>query len=39
VWALENRPLVTDGPALTKFPAPSQEQPIDIQRIPSGGRH
>jgi len=38
VRALENRPLVIDGPGPSKFPAqPAQDQP-DIQRISSGVR-
>jgi transcription antitermination factor NusG len=39
VRVLENRPLVTDGRSPLKFPAqPSQDEPIDTQRISSGVR-
>jgi transcription antitermination factor NusG len=38
VRALENWPLVTDGPAPTKFPAQPSQGQLDIQRISSGVR-
>jgi len=40
VRALESRPLVIDSSLPEKFSAqPSEEQPIDLRRISSGGRH
>jgi transcription antitermination factor NusG len=39
VRALDSKPLIIDQPLLQKFPAqPSQDQPIEIQRISSGTR-